>query len=326
MTCELKVGDTVMEHPVYVADLGSMSGVLGGDFLSTGAKIYFGLGILEYNGQDITLLNRSQTMVATVRSLDAFTIKANNTARFPARLFNEVGFMRLDSEMLVEVAPSFSNTRTVVVPNLIVQPKSNLVPMIITNPLDKDLYIRQGTWLASVTLAKTVRPFQVEEEEGLHMSTTESCNTSPMSDSLSLSSDSALPPHLELMVTGAREILSPGEVKEVEQFVNSESDMFVGPGVKVGGTHLVKHYINVGRRARQVKQRCRRLPRKKEAFVETEVNRLLEEKMVEEADGPWASPIVLVKKGDGEDRMCIDCRAVNDVTEKDVFPLHRIEE
>ncbi len=92
-------------------------------------------------------------------------------------------------------------------------------------------------------------------------------------------------------------------------------------------THLVKHHINVDRRARPVKQRCRRLlPLRKEAFVETEVKRFLEEDMVEEADGPWASPIVVVKKGDGEDRMCIDYRAVNDVTEKDAFPLPRIED
>ncbi len=63
--------------------------------------------------------------------------------------------------MLVEVAPSFASCGTKL------GTKLNLVPMIITNPLDKDLCICQGTWLASVTPAKTAGPFQVEEEEGL---------------------------------------------------------------------------------------------------------------------------------------------------------------
>ncbi len=183
------------KHDVYVAELGNMKGVLGGDFLSTGAKIDFGLGILKYNGQEINLLQRSLANVASVRAISSFIIKAKTIAKFPVEVVvNEVGFMRLNSELLLEVVPSFGDTRTVGVPEPLVKPDpvKGLVPMVIANPLDKDLYIWKGTWLASVSPVKTVGPLQALDEESPLMSASESCEDSPLSNS----SESTLAPHL----------------------------------------------------------------------------------------------------------------------------------
>ncbi len=240
-------------------------------------------------------MNRSLAKVASIR--------ANTTAKFPAQIINEVGFMRLDTELVLEVAPSFVSSRTVVVLNLLVQQKQDngVVPMVVTNLLDKDLYIREGTWLASVIPAGTVSPLQEMEEEPPIMSATDACDKSPELDSTPPCSSSILPPHLEPMVTGVGGVLSDKQKWEVEEFVSSEADMFVGPNVKVGRTHLVKHHIPVNKKVRAIKQRTRRLPRKKETFVEQEIKHLQDEDMIEEADGPWASPIVIVKKGNGED-------------------------
>ena len=48
--------------------------------------------------------------------------------------------------------------------------------------------------------------------------------------------------------------------------------------------------------------------------------------MVEESKSPWVSPVALVKKEDGELRFCVDYRALNAVTRKDVFPMPRIDD
>ncbi|GBL88231.1 Transposon Ty3-I Gag-Pol polyprotein [Araneus ventricosus] len=47
--------------------------------------------------------------------------------------------------------------------------------------------------------------------------------------------------------------------------------------------------------------------------------------VIEESSGPWASPIVLFKKKDGSKRFCVDYRKLNEIT-KDSYPLPRIDD
>jgi hypothetical protein len=48
--------------------------------------------------------------------------------------------------------------------------------------------------------------------------------------------------------------------------------------------------------------------------------------VIEESEGPWSSPVVLVRKKNGDLRFCVDSRKLNDVTKKDCFPLPRIDD
>jgi hypothetical protein len=48
--------------------------------------------------------------------------------------------------------------------------------------------------------------------------------------------------------------------------------------------------------------------------------------VIEESEGPWSSPVVLVRKKNGVLRFCVDYRKLNNVTKKDCFPLPKIDD
>lgn len=56
------------------------------------------------------------------------------------------------------------------------------------------------------------------------------------------------------------------------------------------------------------------------------INDLLAKGIIRESESAYASPILLIKKKDGTDRMCVDFRALNRITIKDRYPLPLIED
>ncbi|CAF4894949.1 unnamed protein product [Pieris macdunnoughi] len=56
------------------------------------------------------------------------------------------------------------------------------------------------------------------------------------------------------------------------------------------------------------------------------VSDLLSKGIIRESQSDYASPIILVKKKDGSDRMCVDYRALNSITVKEKFPLPLIDD
>lgn len=53
---------------------------------------------------------------------------------------------------------------------------------------------------------------------------------------------------------------------------------------------------------------------------------LLASEIIEESNSPYASPVVLVRKKNGDLRMVVDYRKLNKLTKRDAIPLPRIEE
>ena len=103
------------------------------------------------------------------------------------------------------------------------------------------------------------------------------------------------------------------------------ADVFsCGPG-DLGHTDLVQHKINTGDAA-PIRQPPRRLPSLIKEEAHKAVTEMLEQGLIESSTSPWASPIVLVKKKDGNWRFCVDYRKLNDVTKKDSYSLPRVDD
>ena len=69
-----------------------------------------------------------------------------------------------------------------------------------------------------------------------------------------------------------------------------------------------------------------RLSIKEKHEVESQVKDLLEKGFIQPSNSPYGSPVLFVQKKDGGLRMCIDYRALNNITHKDKYPLPRIDD
>ena len=58
--------------------------------------------------------------------------------------------------------------------------------------------------------------------------------------------------------------------------------------------------------------------------VQEEIKEMLDKGVIVPIKSPYSSPIVMVPKKDGKNRMCIDFRKLNEITTKDAYPLPRI--
>ena len=66
------------------------------------------------------------------------------------------------------------------------------------------------------------------------------------------------------------------------------------------------------------------------AFELAELKKQLEELQqigfIRPSSSPWGAPVLFVKKKDGSMRLCVDYRALNEVTIKNKYPLPRIDD
>ncbi|CAG2203556.1 unnamed protein product [Mytilus edulis] len=109
--------------------------------------------------------------------------------------------------------------------------------------------------------------------------------------------------------------LSQEQKRGVENLLNESKDLFAASDRDLGRTNLVRYTITAENNA-PVKQPPRRTPIHMREEVDMHINDMLERGVIEPADGPWSSGIVVVKKKDGTTRFCVDYRKVNILTNK----------
>lgn len=128
------------------------------------------------------------------------------------------------------------------------------------------------------------------------------------------------PPQLEIewdrLICGIEEKESVQKV--LREFPNVLSS-------KTGRTKASQHNIHCAEE-KPIAIRPYRMSREK-TEVMTNLTREMERNgIIEPSTSPWAAPVVLVPKKDGSWRYCVDYRALNQVTEKDPYPIPNLME
>lgn len=112
--------------------------------------------------------------------------------------------------------------------------------------------------------------------------------------------------------------------KKQSTHLEAIKNMFpISKSSELSKTSLLQHSINVNN-SKPIKQRHYPVSPAIQDIMYTELDRMLSLGVIEESMSPWNSPVVLVRKANGKARLCLDSRAVNNVTVKDAYPMPMI--
>src|SRR6266516_3276162 len=175
------------------------------------------------------------------------------------------------------------------------------IPIRVLNVTEKDIVLKKGAVLSDL---ETVQVVQTSDTR---------------SPAVTVEDDSWKE---ELMGRVSREV--KGETRrELQQILEDYADCFTKSEFDLGRTTLVTHRLDTGN-SRPIRQTLRRQPLQVVGEIDRQVGELGGQQVIEPAASPWASNIVVVAKKDGSLRMCVDYRALNNVTRKDSYPLPQI--
>ena len=132
-----------------------------------------------------------------------------------------------------------------------------------------------------------------------------------------------LPDHLEQMFEASLVNLAPEQQNQLATLLHDFAHVFSRNDSDLGRTGLERHHIPTGD-AIPIRLPPRRAPMHLREDIESQVQTLMAHGIVEPCSSSWAAPLVIVKKKDGSNRICVDYRALNNVTAKDGHPIPRI--
>ena len=113
--------------------------------------------------------------------------------------------------------------------------------------------------------------------------------------------------------------LTPEQLEQILKVLNTYRDLF--DLTSPGRTSVIRHEIRLeDNHPITLKPYYRKSPLEND-FLEKEINKMLEEKIISPSESPWSAPVVIVKKKNGKFRLCVDYRRLNSVTKRDQYPL-----
>jgi len=143
----------------------------------------------------------------------------------------------------------------------------------------------------------------------------------PTADSLEV------PSHLQELFdeTVERSNLSLADQQYLAEVLRRNSSAFATGPMDIGFCDIAQHDIDTGD-AKPIKQPPRRPALAARQEEDQQLDEMLAAGIIEPSFSPWSSPVCMVRKRDDTFRFCIDYRRLNNVTEKDAFPVPHVKD
>ena len=104
-----------------------------------------------------------------------------------------------------------------------------------------------------------------------------------------------------------KEIKVPeGHRRHITQLVRGNKDLFAKRDKDLSHIDSVKMSIRTHPNQQPLRNRPYRTPLNKRKIINQAIDKMLEAKVIERSQSPWSFPLVVVKKKDGSDMMCVD--------------------
>lgn len=300
----ITVGGMTFFHPTHVFKNLPFPLLLGDDFLEAnqGQLVFNGsaaeLTLIDSIENNINFIDEKGRVIETSFSErqtsdeKVFHHQTQNI-EFPPKALHKVNLapcegMIDDFLYLVENSPQREDL-LVMIPQLSAFSEGKL-EIFVANPMDKSIN-------TSLTLISS--PVDTIEEPIIKSPKTQSCyKPYPLTDS---------------------------QRNELDEILREFQDVLADKDDPLGQTDRVEHKI-ITEHEIPIRQKPYRLSPAQKETLEKELDSQLEKRIIQKSSSPWSSPIVMVPKGDGGTRVCIDYRKLNKITKKDAHPLPKIEE
>ena len=105
------------------------------------------------------------------------------------------------------------------------------------------------------------------------------------------------------------------------ELLHKYDDIVALRGDQLGATDIIKHHISVPPGTPPIYIPAYRVPHSQKEKIETEVEKLLKQEIIQESNTPWNFPLLAVPKSDGTTRLCVDFRKLNEIMAVDPYPM-----
>ena len=291
---------TITKEFMYVAPIQDEM-LLGMDFLGKHTpEINFKERTMSVHNKAIPIMQREaeKSKATSVCLVNHITLPPNTCINIHCE-----GKLEEDKSYLVEL----EDQMPVLGPRLLI--KGEKKPLVcLVNMSDREVNLQQGTKIGE---AYPVDDIMEEKEDVADVPVSEGRRELPQS--------------MKSMFDEACKNLSEEQQVSAKDLLIEYAGVFAESDLDLGTFTAVKHVIDTGA-SPPIKHKLRRTPLHFAKEEEEHLNKMLTAGVIQPSVSEWAAAPVLVRKRDGSVRWCVDYRALNKVTKKDVFPLPLIED
>jgi hypothetical protein len=108
--------------------------------------------------------------------------------------------------------------------------------------------------------------------------------------------------------------------------VNEFPDVFPEELLGMPPDRDIKFVIELKPRTSPIYKTPYRMATPELAELKEHIKELLEKEFIHRSSSSWGAPVIFVPKKDGTQRLCVNYRALNEVTVKNKYPLPRIDD